>query len=199
VLVPTHLLAHPWWDSITSSIALAAATVGPLLLVAYMLHASGENLGAIGLRDRRVFSNLCRAIGVVLLIFVAAIATTGLLKSIGVPTISSAYDGRSIRWAYLLPGIVGAARSGLLEEIIVVGYLLHRLSQLGWDDEHALWASVAVRASYHLYGGLTLVAFTVVFGVIMVQVYKRTGRLWVLILAHFVWDAALFTLNIATH
>src|SRR5919198_378919 len=49
--------------------------------------------------------------------------------------------------------LLAAARSGLLEEVIVAGYLLRRLDQLGWSPSRALAASALLRGAYHPYQG----------------------------------------------
>jgi membrane protease YdiL (CAAX protease family) len=81
--------------------------------------------------------------------------------------------------------------------VIVCGYLLYRLRQLGWSDGKALTASVLVRSSYHAYGGIPLVAFTIVFGFIMGRFYQRTRRLSAIVATHALYDATLFTIAIA--
>jgi membrane protease YdiL (CAAX protease family) len=81
--------------------------------------------------------------------------------------------------------------------VIVCGYLLYRLRQLGWSDGKALTASVLVRSSYHVYGGIPLVAFTIVFGFIMGRFYQRTRRLSAIVATHALYDATLFTIAIA--
>jgi membrane protease YdiL (CAAX protease family) len=92
-----------------------------------------------------------------------------------------------------------AVRAGLLEEIVVCGYLLHRLRQLGWNDGRALIVSVAIRASYHLYGGIPLVAFTVLFGLALGRLYQRTHRLTAIVLTHVLYDALLITVALLAH
>ena len=49
--------------------------------------------------------------------------------------------------------ILSAVQNSVVEEVIVVGYLLRRLGQLGWTPMAALVASSVLRGSYHLYQG----------------------------------------------
>lgn len=88
---------------------------------------------------------------------------------------------------------------GVAETLAVLfgGYLLHRLNQLGWSDRKALITSVAVRASYHVYGGIPLVAFTLVFGAFLGRFYQRTNRLTAIVLAHAIYDAVVLGLYLA--
>src|SRR6266487_3198147 len=85
--------------------------------------------------------------------------------------------------------LLGAARSGLLEEVIVCGYLLRRLDQLGWSKGRALWASALLRGAYHLYQGYGGFAGNVVLGLFFGRVYQRRGRTTPLVIAHFLIDA----------
>src|SRR5436853_62628 len=50
--------------------------------------------------------------------------------------------------------LLNALQAALLEEVIVVGYLLRRLRQLGWSRPAALGGSAVLRGAYHLYQGI---------------------------------------------
>ncbi|NEE27234.1 CPBP family intramembrane metalloprotease, partial [Streptomyces sp. SID7982] len=45
--------------------------------------------------------------------------------------------------------ILSAIQNSVVEEVIVVGYLLRRLQQLGWTPMAALATSSVLRGSYH--------------------------------------------------
>ncbi|MGW1927265.1 extracellular solute-binding protein, partial [Streptomyces massasporeus] len=62
--------------------------------------------------------------------------------------------------------ILSAIQNSVLEEVIVVGYLLRRLGQLGWTPMAALVASSVLRGSYHLYQGIGGFLGNVVMGVV---------------------------------
>ncbi|GAA3074209.1 type II CAAX endopeptidase family protein [Streptomyces olivoverticillatus] len=49
--------------------------------------------------------------------------------------------------------VASAVQNAVLEEVVVVGYLLRRLDGLGWTPVAALAASAVLRGSYHLYQG----------------------------------------------
>ena len=49
--------------------------------------------------------------------------------------------------------ILNAAQNGILEEVLIIGYLLRRLDQLGWTPWRAIVFSAVLRGSYHLYQG----------------------------------------------
>ena len=86
--------------------------------------------------------------------------------------------------------MLAAARSGLLEEVIVCGYLLRRLDQLGWSPTRALWASALLRGAYHLYQGFGGFLGNLALGLFFGRLYQLRGRTARLVLAHFLIDAA---------
>ena len=85
-----------------------------------------------------------------------------------------------------------AFANGWAEEIIVVGYLLTRLEQLGVRAPVALvWSSV-LRGAYHLYQGFGAGLGNVAMGLVFGYAWQRTGRLWPLVIAHGIIDAVAF-------
>ena len=93
------------------------------------------------------------------------------------------------RIPYLL---LSAFQNGLAEEVVVVGFMLTRLAQLGWSRERALIASATLRGSYHLYQGFGGFAGNVVMGLIFGWWFQRTRRVLPLVVAHFLLDAFSF-------
>ncbi len=88
--------------------------------------------------------------------------------------------------------ILFAFANGWAEEVIVVGYLMTRLRELGVSNGRTLFYSSLLRGVYHLYqgfgAGLGNFAMGIVFGV----VWRRYGRLWPLIVAHGLIDTVAF-------
>lgn len=88
--------------------------------------------------------------------------------------------------------ILSAVQNSVLEEVIVVGYLLRRLGQLGWTPMAALVASSVLRGSYHLYQGIGGFIGNMVMGVVFVLAYRRWGRVGPLVVAHALLDIVAF-------
>ena len=88
--------------------------------------------------------------------------------------------------------VLAAAQNGILEEILVVGYLLRRLDQLGVRPSRAIAISAVLRGSYHLYQGFGGFIGNAVMGVIFGYLYKRWGRVTPMIIAHTLIDAGAF-------
>ncbi|MCL5885977.1 MAG: CPBP family intramembrane metalloprotease [Actinobacteria bacterium] len=88
--------------------------------------------------------------------------------------------------------ILQAAEDGILEEVVVCGYLLRRLDQLGWGENTALVTSAVLRGSYHLYQGFGGFIGNLVMGLIFGRIYQRRKRVAPLAVAHFLIDAVAF-------
>ncbi|HEY0485851.1 MAG TPA: type II CAAX endopeptidase family protein [Mycobacteriales bacterium] len=88
--------------------------------------------------------------------------------------------------------LLSAVQNALLEEVVVVGYLLRRLDQLGVRGRTAVVASAALRGSYHLYQGFGAFAGNVVMGLVFGAAYRRWGRVAPLAVAHSLLDIVAF-------
>ena len=88
--------------------------------------------------------------------------------------------------------VVAAFANGFAEEVVVVGYLITRLRQIGFSQRRAVLASAALRGTYHLYQGFGAGLGNLVMGVVFGYVWSRTGRLWPLVIAHGVIDTVAF-------
>ena len=78
--------------------------------------------------------------------------------------------------------------AGIVEEIVVLGYLVRRLEQRGFSPVVVVAIDVAVRVSYHLYYGWNVIPIAC-WALASVLVYRRVRRLLPFILLHFAWDA----------
>jgi membrane protease YdiL (CAAX protease family) len=84
--------------------------------------------------------------------------------------------------------ILIAVQAGLLEELIVVSYLITRLEQVGWSTAAAVGASAFLRGSYHLYQGFGGFVGNLMLGAFFGIVFARTRRIWPLVIAHALID-----------
>lgn len=191
--IPHHVVL----DVTLQSLLFLVLAMASVLLVAYVLSRSGESLPSIGLRATPVARNIGMALLLVLAMG-AATAVAGLLvNALAGSRQATNTAGQSLLGAGYLPlGIVRAAEAAISEEIIVCGYLIHRLRQIGWSDRKALATSTGVRVSYHVYGGVGLMLGVAIVGLTFGRFYERTQRLGVLVLTHFLYDALLTTVVI---
>jgi membrane protease YdiL (CAAX protease family) len=80
----------------------------------------------------------------------------------------------------------------LLEETLVLGYLITRLDQLGTRPWRTVAISAVLRGSYHLYQGFGAFAGNAVMGVIFAVLFRRWRRTMPFIVAHSLIDAGAF-------
>jgi membrane protease YdiL (CAAX protease family) len=88
--------------------------------------------------------------------------------------------------------LLSALQNAVTEEVIVGGYLLARLRELGWGDRRALAASAVLRGSYHLYQGLGGFFGNLAMGVLFGWLFQRRGRVVPMIVAHTLIDSVAF-------
>lgn len=96
---------------------------------------------------------------------------------------------------YIIYGLILSATTAIAEEVMVSGYLLTRLHQLGWSDKKSLALSLTLRTSYHVYYGFGFL-LTVPFGYFNTRSFQKHHRLNRPIVAHFLFDAILITISI---
>jgi membrane protease YdiL (CAAX protease family) len=169
-----------------TSILFALAPVG---LVFHLLRREGEDLAAFGLATDRLRSDAAWG-----LVVATIVATVGLGVYLGAIALNVNRFVVPIpptgHWWTVPVLLLGALQNGLLEEVIVVGYLIRRLQQLGWAPAAALAASAVLRGSYHLYQGWGGFVGNLALGVVFGWIFLRWRRTWPLVMAHFVIDAA---------
>ncbi|MCP9959788.1 CPBP family intramembrane glutamic endopeptidase [Streptomyces sudanensis] len=181
---------RPWLDLAWQLFSLATALV-PVVLVAHLLLREGAGLRTIGLDRRRPWSDLGRGT-----LLAAGIGSAGLVfylvvRAVGanLTVVPEALPGEWWKYPVL---VLSAIQNSLLEEVVVVGYLLRRLGQLGWSPVAALAASSVLRGAYHLYQGVGGFVGNLVMGVVFVLLYRRWGRVGPLVVAHALLDVVAF-------
>jgi membrane protease YdiL (CAAX protease family) len=95
--------------------------------------------------------------------------------------------------------VLAAAANAWAEELLMIGYLLTRLRQLGAGNKTALLAAATLRGAYHLYQGFGGFVGNLVMGLIFGWAWRRTGRLWPLVIAHTLIDVVAFLGYAALH
>lgn len=177
--------------ALTYQLADVAVGLVPVALVVHLLRRSDEPLGAIGLdrerpgREAAVGAALAAAVGGVGLAFYLAAHHLGIEATVVPTTLPPSW------WRIPLL-VLAAVQNGLLEEVVVCGYLIHRLGQLGWSAPRSVATSAVMRGAYHLYQGVGGFVANAVLGVLFGAIFQRRGRLGRLVVAHSLVDAGAF-------
>jgi membrane protease YdiL (CAAX protease family) len=87
---------------------------------------------------------------------------------------------------------LSAFGNAFAEEVLVIGYLLTRLRQLGVRENASLFGAAVLRGSYHLYQGFGGFVGNLVMGLVFGRVWQKTNRLWPLVAAHTLFDVVSF-------
>lgn len=191
MLNSSHAPGRPWLDLAWQLFGIATALV-PVALVAHLLiRERVGGLRAVGFDGRRPGFDMSRGAGVA-----AVIGGSGLLLYLGARAagfnLTVVPEGLPDVWWKFPVLIASAVQNAVVEEVIVVGYLLRRLGQLRWTPVAALAASAVLRGSYHLYQGIGGFVGNMVMGVIFVLLYRRWGRVGPLVAAHALIDIVAF-------
>ena len=166
--------------------------LAPVFLVVYLVRRDGMGVGEVGLalddprRDAARGAVLFAVVGLAGLgIYLAAVA-------LGVNRFVVPAPPPDHWWTY--PAVfMNAAGAALLEEIIVLGYVLTRLRQIGWAPLAAVLAAALLRGGYHLYQGWGGFAGNFLMGLLFGSLFLRWRRTWPFVIAHFLLDAAAAT------
>nr|WP_217624313.1 CPBP family intramembrane glutamic endopeptidase [Streptomyces sp. TRM64462] len=181
---------RPWLDLAWQLFGIATALV-PVVLVAHLLLREGAGMRAIGFDRRRPWTDLGRGALVAAAIGSAGLAFYLVARASGANLTVVPEALPEVWWKYPVL-VLSAIQNSVVEEVIVVGYLLRRLGQLGWSPMAALVTSSVLRGSYHLYQGIGGFIGNVVMGVVFVWLYRRWGRVGPLVVAHALLDIVAF-------
>jgi membrane protease YdiL (CAAX protease family) len=162
--------------------------LAPAFLVFHLVRRTGEGLPAIGLEADEPRRDLIRGALVFVVVGIAGIGVYLAAVELGVNRFVVPTPPLGHWWT--IPALVmNAIEAGLVEEVIVLGYLITRLQQLSWPAVFAVGASALLRASYHLYQGAGGFLGNLAMGVIFGALFLRWGRrTWPFVVAHVLLD-----------
>jgi membrane protease YdiL (CAAX protease family) len=182
---------RPYLDLTYQLLGIGFALV-PVALALFFLTGSGRNaLQVIGIDGKSPWHDLGFGVGLAALIGLPGIGLYLIGRALGitvnvVPTALDAY------WWTIPVLVLAAVQNALLEEVVMVGYLMTRLRDLGWRTPSIILSSAALRGSYHLYQGIGPGIGNFVMGLIFGYWFHRTGRVAPLIIAHTILDIVAF-------
>lgn len=157
----------------------------------YLLWRSGVGLRAIGLYRRLAARDVGFGAGLAALIGAPGLGLYLLARAAGM-NLTVLPSALADTW-WRVPVLVAAAiANAVAEEVLVVGYLITRLRQLGSGEGAAVAASAVLRGSYHLYQGFGGFVGNLLMGLLFGRIWQRTTRLYPLIVAHTLIDTVAF-------
>ncbi|WP_037870725.1 CPBP family intramembrane glutamic endopeptidase [Streptomyces sp. SPB074] len=181
---------RPWLDLAWQLFGIASALV-PVALVLHLLTRERARAGDIGFDLRRPGTDLGRGAVVAAVVGSVGIAFYLGARGLGFNLTVVPEALPDVWWKYPVL-VLSAVQNAVLEEVVVVGYLLRRLGQLGWSPMAALVAASVLRGSYHLYQGIGGFFGNLAMGVLFVLLYRRWGRVGPLVVAHSFLDIGAF-------
>lgn len=182
---------RPYLDLTYQLLGIGFALV-PVGLALFFLTASGRNaLQAIGIDGKSPWRDLGFGAGLAALIGLPGIGFYLLGRALGV-TVNVIPSALNAYWWTIPVLVLAAVQNAVLEEVVMVGYLMTRLRDLGWRTPAIIISSAALRGSYHLYQGIGPGLGNFVMGLVFGYWFHRTRRVAPLIIAHTILDVVVF-------
>jgi membrane protease YdiL (CAAX protease family) len=163
--------------------------LAPVWLVTYLARRDGDGLRGIGLSWDRPRSDLLRGLALFVVVAAGGIGLYLGAVELGVNRFVVPVPPLG-RWWTVPVLVMTAAEAALLEEIVVVAYLVTRLRQLGLTEVASIGSSALLRGTYHLYQGWGGFGGNLAMGLLFGLVFVRTRRAWPIVIAHFLLDVA---------
>ena len=180
-----------WVDLSYQLLGLLNAVVPALLALLLLSRTPGLPGFGIGLDRLRLKRETLQGLGFAALIGLPGLGLVVLARHLG---INAELQGSGLAdvW-YRYPVLVlDGVQNGVLEEVVIVGYLLTRLRAMNWPTGRAILVSALIRGSYHTYQGVGGFVGNLVMGALFGWWFARTKRVLPLVIAHSVIDIVSF-------
>lgn len=179
------------WLDLALQLATIAESLAPVVLVLYLLARSADSPGTIGLDVAQPVRDGVR--GVVLAALIGGVGLGFYVVAFKVGANLNVVPEQLPEVWWRIPVLaLYAIQNGLLEETLVLGYLLTRLDQLSTRPWIAVVISAVLRGSYHLYQGFGPFGGNFAMGVVFAALFRRWRRVTPFVVAHSLIDAGAF-------
>lgn len=187
------------WVDLSYQLLDVVNGVVPALLALYLLSRTPMGPGfGIGLDRLRLKRDFLYGVGFFALIGIPGLTLVYVARKLGINAQIEA-SGLADVW-YRYPVLVlSAIQNGVLEEIVMIGFLFTRMRQLNWTPWKVILLSAVIRGSYHTYQGFGAFVGNFVMGAIFGYWFVRTRRVLPLVIAHSLLDIASFVGYAALH
>ena len=183
----------PWLDLTYQLLAIGFALV-PVALVLYLLSLDEDSPGVLkrlGLDAASPGRDLAFGFGLAALIGIPGLGVYFGGRALGL-TAEIIPSPEQLYWGSVTVLVLSAVQNAVLEEVVVVGYLMTRLRQFGWGTPLIIVTSALLRGAYHLYQGFGQFVGNFIMGIIFGWFFYRTKRVMPLIIAHTILDLVAF-------
>jgi membrane protease YdiL (CAAX protease family) len=185
-LNPSYTPDRPYLD-LAINLERLIPLVVPALFAIHLLNRDGRAFDRLGLDRRRPWFDLGSGLGLAALIGIPGLGLYLLARHLNLSADIAAASLGNTWWAVPVLVLISAG-NGFLEEVVVVGYLINRLRDLGWARWQAVAASALLRGTYHLYQGPGAFIGNAIMGVVFGLFFLRFKRVLPLVIAHTLID-----------
>lgn len=180
---------RPWLD-LSYQVAAMLFPLVPVLLALYFLYLSRDR-DEIGFDLKRPWFDTWRGFVAAAGIGIPGLAFYIAARALGFNTNVQASSLAEQWWT--IPALIGlAAMNGVVEEVIMLGFLFNRMRRIGWGPVTYILVSAFIRASYHLYQGFGGFVGNFVMGIVFGLLYLHWRRVGPLVVAHTLLDIVAF-------
>jgi hypothetical protein len=165
--------------------------LGPVALVWYLMRRSGEGVAAIGLDRTQPGRDTRRGLLLAALVGSVGLAFYLIAYQLGISVAITAVTAEQFWWTSPLL-LVEAAQNAVVEEVIILGYFLHRTTQAGISAPASIAGAALIRGTYHLYQGFGGFVGNLVMGLFFGWLFTKWRRTTPFVIAHFLIDAVAF-------
>lgn len=185
---------RPWLD-FAYQVAGTIFPLMPAVLVLYLLwvhlRPDGGPFGAMGFDFRKPGKDLTQGFGIFAVIGVAGLAFYLFALNVGINTNVQPANLTAAWWT--VPILIGRAfMNGILEEVVMIGYLFTRWAQRGGNMLAIIFISALIRGTYHLYQGWGGFFGNLVMGLVFGWLYLKIKRVMPLVIVHILLDLVAF-------
>ena len=185
---------RPWLD-FAYQMAGTIFPLMPVLLVFYLLWVHERPVDgpfrSMGFDLRKPGKDMLWGFGIFMVIGVFGLAFYIAAVNMGINTQVKPANLAEQWWTVPIL-IARAVMNGVLEEVVMIGYLFTRWAQRGANMWVILVASAVIRGGYHLYQGWGGFIGNLVMGLIFGVIYFRVKRVMPLVIVHTLLDLFAF-------
>ncbi len=181
---------RPWLD-LTYQVLRIFFAVVPVALAGYFLVRSGTSLRQVWWGERALLRDSARGAALAAAVGSAGVAFYLVMHALGLSLTVVPEALPEVWWRYPVL-VLAALQNAVLEEFVVLGFVLVRLRQAGLGDGAAIGWAALLRGTYHLYQGFGGFVGNLVMGLLFGWLYRRWGRVTPFVVAHTLLDVGAF-------